>query len=227
MAATPIYLTIEGLEEKIQTLYHLVNVEKVKNGEDLKAARAQGDLSENADYDAARDEQARIDSEIKENEAILKSYKLINIAQEELDKYIKKLTKEENAATNQLKQVEEELAKAKNEKAFNIANENVQKATEEKKFLSFRLRYLVEAKIESSTVATSNLGKLVTIYFEDTGETEEYKIVGSLESNPLKGLISNESPVGEAILNAHEGDRLQIKSEADDYNFFIQVKKIK
>lgn len=227
MGANQIFLTIDGLEEKIQTLYHLVNVEKVKNGEDLKAARAQGDLSENADYDAARDEQARIDSEIKENEAILKSYKLINISQEDLDKYIKKLTKEDNAAANQLKLAEEELAKAKNEKAINNANENVQKALEEKKALAFRLRYFVEAKIEVGSAAVSNLGKLVTIYFEDTGETEEYKIVGSLESNPLKGLISNESPVGEAVLNAKVGDRLQIKSEADDYTFFIQVKSIK
>ena len=75
-------LTIQGLEETIQALYHLVNVDKVKNGEDLRAARAQGDLSENADYDAARDEQARIESDIKVHEAILKNYKLINIDKE-------------------------------------------------------------------------------------------------------------------------------------------------
>ena len=221
------YLTIDGLNETIQKLYHLVNVEKVKNGEDLKAARAQGDLSENADYDAARDEQARIESDIKETEAILKSFRLINITTDELEKYVKKVSKEEAAAALELKEKEEELARAKSEKAKLLATDALQKAEEDKKFLSYRLRYLQEAKIDTSNNNSSNLGKLVTIYFEDTGETEEYKIVGSLESNPLKGLISNESPVGEAVLNANVGDRLQIKSEADDYTFYVQVKKIK
>lgn len=220
-------LTIQGLEETIQKLYHLVNVEKVKNGEDLRAARAQGDLSENADYDAARDEQARIESDIKVHEAILKNYKLINIDKESLDKYIKKVVKDEAQASATLKTAEENLARAKTEKSKNLALEEKQKAEEAKRFLTYRLRYLTEAKIDTSASSQSNLGKLVTVYFEDTGDTEEYKIVGSLESNPLKGLISNESPVGEAVLNASVGDRFLIKSEADDYTFYIQVKNIK
>ncbi len=220
-------LTIQGLEETIQALYHLVNVEKVKNGEDLRAARAQGDLSENADYDAARDEQARIESDIKVHEAILKNYKLINIDKEALDKYIKKVVKDEAQASATLKAAEENLARAKTEKSKNLALEEKQKAEEAKRFLTYRLRYLTEAKIDTSASSQSNLGKLVTVYFEDTGDTEEYKIVGSLESNPLKGLISNESPVGEAVLNASVGDRFLIKSEADDYTFYIQVKNIK
>lgn len=220
-------LTIQGLEETIQALYHLVNVDKVKNGEDLRAARAQGDLSENADYDAARDEQARIESDIKVHEAILKNYKLINIDKESLDKYIKKVVKDEAQASATLKAAEENLARAKTEKSKNLALEEKQKAEEAKRFLTYRLRYLTEAKIDTSASSQSNLGKLVTVYFEDTGDTEEYKIVGSLESNPLKGLISNESPVGEAVLNASVGDRFLIKSEADDYTFYIQVKNIK
>ena len=220
-------LTIQGLEETIQALYHLVNVDKVKNGEDLRAARAQGDLSENADYDAARDEQARIESDIKVHEAILKNYKLINIDKESLDKYIKKVVKDEAQASATLKTAEENLARAKTEKSKNLALEEKQKAEEAKRFLTYRLRYLTEAKIDTSASSQSNLGKLVTVYFEDTGDTEEYKIVGSLESNPLKGLISNESPVGEAVLNASVGDRFLIKSEADDYTFYIQVKNIK
>lgn len=220
-------LTIQGLEETIQALYHLVNVDKVKNGEDLRAARAQGDLSENADYDAARDEQARIESDIKVHEAILKNYKLINIDKEALDKYIKKVVKDEAQASATLKAAEENLARAKTEKSKNLALEEKQKAEEAKRFLTYRLRYLTEAKIDTSASSQSNLGKLVTVYFEDTGDTEEYKIVGSLESNPLKGLISNESPVGEAVLNASVGDRFLIKSEADDYTFYIQVKNIK
>ncbi len=134
-------LTIQGLEETIQALYHLVNVEKVKNGEDLRAARAQGDLSENADYDAARDEQARIESDIKVHEAILKNYKLINIDKEALDKYIKKVVKDEAQASATLKAAEENLARAKTEKSKNLALEEKQKAEEAKRFLTYRLRY--------------------------------------------------------------------------------------
>ena len=73
------FLTIDGLNKTIQKLYHLVNVEKVKNGEDLKAARAQGDLSENADYDAARDEQARLNARLNEIKEILKNAVIIKL----------------------------------------------------------------------------------------------------------------------------------------------------
>lgn len=71
-------LTLEGLEELKVELEKLKTVERDKNLEALKEARAQGDLSENADYDAAREDQARIEGRIKEIENILKNYTLIN-----------------------------------------------------------------------------------------------------------------------------------------------------
>ena len=60
------YVTEEGLKDLQNELDNYIHVVKVENIEDLKAARAQGDLSENADYDAAREKQAEIEARIKE-----------------------------------------------------------------------------------------------------------------------------------------------------------------
>lgn len=70
-------LTKAGLEEHKRELEKLKNEDRVRNIEALKDARAQGDLSENADYDAAREEQGRIEARIVEIEAILKNVKII------------------------------------------------------------------------------------------------------------------------------------------------------
>lgn len=70
-------LTEAGLEQLKDELYDLKNVKRVANLEDIKEARAQGDLSENADYDAARNEQAKIEARIKEIEVILKNATII------------------------------------------------------------------------------------------------------------------------------------------------------
>lgn len=73
-------LTKAGLEELQVELERLKTTERDQNLESLKEARAQGDLSENADYDAAREEQARIEGRIKEIEGILKNYTIISNA---------------------------------------------------------------------------------------------------------------------------------------------------
>jgi transcription elongation factor GreA len=70
-------LTEVGFSQLQQELEELKGVKRKKNLEALKEARAQGDLSENADYDAARDEQARIEGRIKEIENILKHAEII------------------------------------------------------------------------------------------------------------------------------------------------------
>ena len=71
-------LTKEGYAQIAANLQKLKDVDRPRVIEALKDARAQGDLSENAEYDAARDEQARIENEIKELEAILKSAVIID-----------------------------------------------------------------------------------------------------------------------------------------------------
>ncbi len=72
-------LTLQGLKDHQEELERLKDVDRIRNLEALKEARAQGDLSENADYDAARDEQARIEARIIEIEGILKNYEIIKL----------------------------------------------------------------------------------------------------------------------------------------------------
>ena len=82
-------LTQEGLKNLQDELTHLTQVASVENIRALQDARAQGDLSENADYDAARDEQAKIASRIAQIEAILKNYKIIDEEANNLGKWVK------------------------------------------------------------------------------------------------------------------------------------------
>lgn len=85
MAVKQIFqLTQEGVDNLKQELTHLKDVKRGENLEALKEARAQGDLSENADYDAARNEQARIEARISEIENILKNVKIIKTTSEDI-----------------------------------------------------------------------------------------------------------------------------------------------
>lgn len=81
----PMYqLTQEGYDKLNEELKLLIEVKRDENLEALKEARAQGDLSENADYDAARTEQARIEGRIAEIENILKYAKIIKTNQDDV-----------------------------------------------------------------------------------------------------------------------------------------------
>lgn len=84
-----IQLTQEGYDKLVAELEQLKTVDRVKNLEDLKDARAQGDLSENADYDAARDQQREIERKIKELEITLKNAVIITTSTTNLGKKIK------------------------------------------------------------------------------------------------------------------------------------------
>lgn len=84
-----IQLTKEGYDKLVADLEKLKTVDRIKNLEDLKDARAQGDLSENADYDAARDAQREIERKIKELEATLKNAVIITNTSSNLGKLIK------------------------------------------------------------------------------------------------------------------------------------------
>jgi len=72
------YVTKEGLADLQKEYDELVHVTREEVIEELKAARAQGDLSENADYDAARDRQAKVESRIKEIEHMLNNAEIIS-----------------------------------------------------------------------------------------------------------------------------------------------------
>lgn len=73
----PVYLTQKGLEELKAELDDLINVKRPANIQSIKEARALGDLSENADYDAARNEQAVLEGRIKKIEQMLENYEII------------------------------------------------------------------------------------------------------------------------------------------------------
>lgn len=135
-------LTKQGHQDLIDEIERLKDVDRKKNLEALKDARAQGDLSENADYDAARDEQARIEARIKEIEGILKNFEII----------------------------------------------------------------------KEDTTKKVNIGKTVVIQIDDM-EADTYTLVGSLEANPLEGKISNESPIGKAIIGSKKGQTVHVKTE--------------
>lgn len=84
MAKKVIELTQEGLETLKNELRYLVDVKRVENLEALKEARSQGDLSENADFDAARNDQAVIESRISELEYTIKNAKIVRPTSENI-----------------------------------------------------------------------------------------------------------------------------------------------
>ncbi len=146
-------MTAQGYLQAEEELNNLKNVRRPEIIKALKEARAQGDLSENADYDAARNEQAQIEAKIQELE-----YKL------------------EHAEI-----------------------------------------------IDNKDKDVVNLGSTVTISFDD-GEIEEYKLVGSMEADPFENKISNESPLGIALLSHRIGDIVEVASPNGGYN--IKIEKI-
>ncbi len=148
-----IMLTAEGYMELEQELNMLKTEKRPEVIKALKEARALGDLSENSDYDAARNEQAQVEARIKE----------------------------------------------------------------------------LEYKLEHSTIADASkcdsvsVGSLVTITFDDD-DVEEYRIVGSLEADPFENKISNESPIGKAILGHKVGEVVEVNSP--NGNFTVTITNI-
>ena len=151
MAKKEFLLTSEGFLDLETELNELKNVRRPKVIEAIKDARSQGDLSENADYDAARAEQAEVEGRIKELEYMLENAKII--------------------------------------------------------------------QKESGHVV--GLGSTVTISYVDDDDTEVYSIVGSMEADPFENKISNESPIGKAIINKSEGDTVEISSPTGSYQIKI------
>jgi transcription elongation factor GreA len=98
-----------------------------------------------------------------------------------------------------------ELEAAKNEQAF------VEGRIKELEILLATAR-VVDEKV--SKVETVQVGSKVTIQVEGRKEKEEYTMVGAAEADPLHGKISNESPIGKALLNKKEGDKVQVETPA-------------
>lgn len=139
-------LTYAGLKALEEELHDLKVIKRKEVAEKIKEAREQGDLSENAEYDAAKDEQRDIEARIEELEAILKNAEVV-----------------------------------------------------------------VEDEADTERI---NLGCKVLVYDEEFDEEVEFKIVGSTEANSLQGKISNESPLGKALIGAKVGDMVSVEAPA-------------
>ncbi len=150
-----IYITLEGKKEKEERLEYLKNVRRPEVLEKLKAAREYGDLSENSEYDAARAEQGRMETEIKMIEDTLRLAKIV----------------------------------------------------------------------KSTSSETVRVGSTVKVLDKEMDEEIEYKIVGSIESDPDKGYVSNESPIGKALMGKKKGDKVQITTPMGD-SYEVEVLSI-
>lgn len=149
-----IKLTSNGYLEVENELNKLREEDRPRIIQAIKEARAQGDLSENADYDAARNEQAQVEARIKE------------------------------------------------------------------------LEYMIEHAviIEEAPKGVVGLGSTVEIEYVDDNDTDEYKIVGSLEADPFENKISDESPIGKALSGKKVGDVVKVPSPNGDYD--VKIVKI-
>ena len=119
-----IALTVEGLRKLEKEQIKLLHVERVQVVEELKAARSQGDLSENADYDAARDHQARVEATIKENDYVLTNFELIDLdektSKDKLQVELENLREEKIAVNDKMNEAKKDGVSDENEELFLI-----------------------------------------------------------------------------------------------------------
>ena len=146
-------MTYAGLKKLEDELHELKVVRRKEVAEKIKEAREQGDLSENAEYDAAKDEQRDIEARIEEIEKILKNAEVILEEEADFDKV--------------------------------------------------------------------SIGCQVKILDCEYEEELVYKIVGSTEANSLKGKISNESPVGKALIGKIVGETVTVETQVGELQYKI------
>lgn len=157
MATKETILTAEGLLKLEAELEELRTVKRLENEERLKEAISHGDLSENSEYDSAKDEQARIEGRILELEQMVKTAKVI-------DNTKKRKTKVELGATVEIEDLDPE-------------------------------------------------------YEEDKLQT--YTVIGTTEADPFIGRISNESPIGMAIMGKKVGTVVTVRTPLGDHQYKI------
>lgn len=142
--AKQIIVSHEGLKKLQQELEYLKTVKRKEVAQAIQKARAYGDLSENSEYDEAKNEQAEIEGKIANLEATL-----------------------ENAIV------------------------------------------LDDAELGTDKV---NVGNKVTVHNIDADEESEYKIVSTAEADPIMGLISDDSPLGKALIGQRKGDSVNVET---------------
>jgi transcription elongation factor GreA len=154
MAETKIY-TPQGFKALQDELDYLVNVKVEENKKDISTARSFGDLSENSEYDAAKEEQGKIHTRIAELREMIAHAKVID-----------------------------------------------------------------ESQIDESKIS---VGSIVVLYNVERQREFTYHIVGSYETDPANGKISDDSPVGRALLGATVGDEVLVAGVREQH---LQVKSV-
>ena len=147
------YLTPEGKKQLEEKLNHYKTVLRPEVVKEIGMAREYGDLSENSEYEAAKDKQALIEAEISEMEDILLNCEII--------------------------------------------------------------------KKKDVTIDAVSIGSSVKLYDEEFDEEVTYKILGSTESDPLNGIISNVSPVGSALLGHKKGETVTVNMQSGAIRYKI------
>lgn len=150
--AKSVQLTQAGLEKLKAELETLKTQGRTDIAEKIRVARGYGDLSENSEYDEAKNEQAKIEARIIELEKMLE--------------YVEIIEEVENADT-------------------------------------------------------VTVGVTVTVFDEEFGEEMTYKVVGPAEADPMNGLISDDSPVGRALVGAKIGDVVCAEAPVGELRFKI------
>ena len=153
MAEKQIVLTPEGYEKLQEELEYLKVVKRKEITEKIKEAKSFGDLSENSEYDAAKEAQANMEQRVVEIENILKKATIINGSDTPDD--------------------------------------------------------------------VVSICSVVKVYAGDIDDEEEYTIVGSTESDPLNNKISNESPIGQALLGRKIGETVDVETPTGTVQFKI------
>ncbi len=153
MEAKKNILTYAGLKQLEDELHDLKVNRRKEVAQKIKEAREQGDLSENAEYDAAKDEQRDIEARIEELEKILKNAEVVDEEEVDFDKI--------------------------------------------------------------------NVGCKVRLFDMEFDEEITYSIVGSTEANSLSGKISNESPVGRALIGAKVGDTVVVETPSGEFSYKV------
>ena len=151
--AKKVVMTYEGLKKLEDELEELKTVRRKEVAEKIKEARGQGDLSENAEYDAAKEEQGEIESRIVQLENLLRNAEVID-----------------------------------------------------------------EEQLKKDVVSLGSKVKVLDVEFD---EEMEYTIVGSTEADPMNGRISNESPLGIALLGQKKGASVMADTPDGEVEFRI------
>lgn len=151
--AKAIKITDDGLKKLEEELEHLKTEGRADIAEKIKTARGYGDLSENSEYDEAKNEQAKIEARIVEIEAMLKNVEIIE-----------------------------------------------------------------DVKGNAKTVM---VGIKVKVLDEEYGDECEYRVVGSTEADPQNGKISDESPVGKALLGKKIGDEVIVEAPGGEFKLKV------